>query len=198
MLKSAWRGLASSEENSPTSQQAAYSTSAADVCRPDLCTMYLIPVLWIRTHFFRIPNFFSDSVSDSYTNILTRFFLKCLSLILFVFWNLYDREKSVPTDKRTFFFVFQVFDLRFFTHFLWYTTVSGSESELFFIFGSSQNIRIISDSDPQHCAFPSCKQKINMVNSSVVDPDPQGSETFWRIRIRNSRLWIRIRIRNWN
>jgi hypothetical protein len=29
------------------------------------------------------------------------------------------------------------------------------------------------------------------------DPDPQGSETFCRIRIRNSRLWIRIRIRNW-
>jgi hypothetical protein len=35
------------------------------------------------------------------------------------------------------------------------------------------------------------------VLSSVVDPDPQGSETFCRIRIRNSRLWIRIRIRNW-
>jgi hypothetical protein len=34
-------------------------------------------------------------------------------------------------------------------------------------------------------------------NTSVVDPDPQGSETFCRIRIRNSRLWIRIRIRNW-
>jgi hypothetical protein len=36
---------------------------------------------------------------------------------------------------------------------------------------------------------------------SVVDPDPEGSETFCRIRIpiRNSRLWIRIRIRirNW-
>jgi hypothetical protein len=32
---------------------------------------------------------------------------------------------------------------------------------------------------------------------SVVDPDPEGSETFCRIRIRNSRLWIRIRIQNW-
>jgi hypothetical protein len=37
-------------------------------------------------------NFFS--VSDSYTNILTRICLKwCLSLLSFVFWNLYDREK---------------------------------------------------------------------------------------------------------
>jgi hypothetical protein len=36
-----------------------------------------------------------------------------------------------------------------------------------------------------------------IVKISVVDPDPQGSETFCRIRIRNSRLWIRIRIRNW-
>jgi hypothetical protein len=32
---------------------------------------------------------------------------------------------------------------------------------------------------------------------SVVDPDPQGFEVFCRIRIRNLRLWIRIRIRNW-
>jgi hypothetical protein len=36
-----------------------------------------------------------------------------------------------------------------------------------------------------------------ILEASVVDPDPQGSETFSRIRIRNSRLWIRIRIRNW-
>jgi hypothetical protein len=36
MLRRAWRGLASRAENSPTSQQAAYSTSAADVWRPDL------------------------------------------------------------------------------------------------------------------------------------------------------------------
>ena len=36
MLSSACRGRANREENSPTSQQAAYSTSAADVCRPDL------------------------------------------------------------------------------------------------------------------------------------------------------------------
>jgi hypothetical protein len=35
------------------------------------------------------------------------------------------------------------------------------------------------------------------IRTSVVDPDPQGSETFCRIRIRSSRLWIRIRIRNW-
>jgi hypothetical protein len=35
-----------------------------------------------------------------------------------------------------------------------------------------------------------------VLSCSVVDPDPQGSETFCRIRIRNSRLWIRIRMRN--
>jgi hypothetical protein len=35
------------------------------------------------------------------------------------------------------------------------------------------------------------------VTHSIVDPDPQGFETFCRIRIRNSSLWIRIRIRNW-
>jgi hypothetical protein len=95
--------------------------------------------------------FFSDS--DPYTNILTRIFFKwCLSLLSFVFWNLYDREKSFPTEKRTF-FVLQVFDLRFFTKFFYVTTVSGSESELFFGFGSSQNIRIISDWDPQFNAI---------------------------------------------
>jgi hypothetical protein len=66
---------------------------------------------------FGSTNFFSDSVSDPYTNILTRIFLKwCLSLLSFVFWNLYDREKSFPTEKRKF-FVFQVFDLRFFIKF---------------------------------------------------------------------------------
>jgi hypothetical protein len=59
--------------------------------------------------------FISDSNSDPYTNILTRNVLKlCLSLLLYVLWNLYDREKSFPTEKLTF-FLFQVFDLRLFT-----------------------------------------------------------------------------------
>jgi hypothetical protein len=101
------------------------------------------------------PNsFFSDS--DPCTNILTRNFLNCsLSLLSYVFWNQDDRErKIIPTEKRTVrFFLFQVFDLRFFTKNLYFTTVSGSESksELFFGFGSSRNIRIISD--PQHCTL---------------------------------------------
>jgi hypothetical protein len=48
--------------------------------------------------------FFSVSNSDPYTNILTRNILKCcLSLLSFVFWNLYDREKSFPNQKLTFF-----------------------------------------------------------------------------------------------
>jgi hypothetical protein len=67
-------------------------------------------VLWIRTHFFRIwirKFFFSDSVSDLYTNILNRNCINCcFSLLLHVFWNLYDRETSFPTEKldSTFFF----------------------------------------------------------------------------------------------
>jgi hypothetical protein len=63
------------------------------------------------------PNsFFLDSVSDSdpCTNSLTRNFFKwCPSLLSCVFWNLYDREKSFPTEKRRF-FPFRVFDLRYF------------------------------------------------------------------------------------
>jgi hypothetical protein len=39
-----------------------------------------------------------------------------------------------------------------------------------------------------------------LILNSVVNPDPdadpQGSETFCRIRIRNSRLWIRIRVKS--
>jgi hypothetical protein len=92
----------------------------------------------------RIHTFFSDS--DPYTNILTRNFLKwCLSFF-FVFWNLYDREKSFPTEKFTF-FLFQVFDLPFFTKFV---ILQQCWIRAFFGFGSSQNIRILSDSDPQH------------------------------------------------
>jgi hypothetical protein len=48
------------------------------------------------------PQFFLDSDSNPYTNILTQNFLKwCLSLLLYVFWNLYDREKSFPTEKKS-------------------------------------------------------------------------------------------------
>jgi hypothetical protein len=64
---------------------------------------------------FGSTNFLSDSVTDTYTSILTRNFLKyCLSLLIYVFWNLYDREKSFPTEKLMF-FLFQLFDQRFFT-----------------------------------------------------------------------------------
>jgi hypothetical protein len=43
----------------------------------------------------------------------------------------------------------------------------------------------------QYCRYQCCGAGAG----SVVDPDPQGSKTFCRIRIRNSRLWIRIRPR---
>jgi hypothetical protein len=96
---------------------------------------YLAPeaVLWIRTNFvrIRIRKFFSsDSVSDSdpFTNNLTRNLLKwCLSLLLYVFWNLYDREKSFPTEKPTFFPLSSV-GSAIFHKFFYFTTVSGSES----------------------------------------------------------------------
>jgi hypothetical protein len=86
----------------------------------EMSVLYL-GVLRIRTHFFGFgsTHFFSDSdsVSDPYTNILSRNFLKwCLSLLLYVFWNLYASEKSFPTDKLTF-ILYQVFDLRFSTIF---------------------------------------------------------------------------------
>jgi hypothetical protein len=57
------------------------------------------------------PHIFSDSVSDSnpYPNILARNFLKlCLSLLSEAFWNLYDRDKSFPNEKRTFFYLSSV------------------------------------------------------------------------------------------
>jgi hypothetical protein len=97
---------------------------------------------------------FSENIytpdSDPYTNILTRKFLKwCLSLLscnVPMFWNLYDREKGFPPEKRMF-MLFELFDMRLFTFlFLFYNSLA-------FGFGSSQNIRILSDSDPQHCLY---------------------------------------------
>jgi hypothetical protein len=40
---------------------------------------------------------------------------------------------------------------------------------------------------------------ISVNAGSVVDPDPHGSGTFCRIRIRNSRfrILIRVRVQNW-
>jgi hypothetical protein len=124
----------------------------------EFCGIVRPPMLWIRT-------FFSDSDPQIFFWILIlfrvryririlvlifwpEFFKLCLSLLSFVFWNLYDRKKTFPL-KNVRFFVFQVFDLQ----------LSGSESKSGFFFGfrfgSSQNIRIISDCDPQHCRLPS-------------------------------------------
>jgi hypothetical protein len=77
------------------------------------------------------PNsFFSDS--DPYAYILTRNFLKwCLSLLSYVFWNLYDREKSFPTEKRTFFSFLSVW-FAIFRNTFYFKTVPGSESESIF------------------------------------------------------------------
>jgi hypothetical protein len=62
----------------------------------------------------------------------------------------FSTEEKVSNRKtyRYVFFLFQVFDLRFFTKII-ISQVSGSESvsksELFFGFGSGQNLRILSD-----------------------------------------------------
>jgi hypothetical protein len=59
-------------------------------------------------------------------------------------WNLYDRGKSCPTEELSF-FLFQVFDLLFFTKFfvvLQQVPDPNPNPNFFFGFGSSQNIRI--------------------------------------------------------
>jgi hypothetical protein len=68
-------------------------------------------------------------------------------------------------------FLFQVFYLRFFYTNFYFTTVSGSESksELFFVFGSSQNIWFISDSDPQRCRYRTGITFVNRYLSTIYD-----------------------------
>jgi hypothetical protein len=65
------------------------------------------------------------------------------------------RQRTKISIEKHKIFLFQVFDFFIFHKNFHSTTVSESESvsesELFFGFGSSLNIRIISDSDPQHC-----------------------------------------------
>jgi hypothetical protein len=58
----------------------------------------------------------------------------------------YDREKSFPSKKPTF-FSFKCLICDFSQNFLLYNSVW---IRTFFGFGSSLNIRILSDSDPQH------------------------------------------------
>jgi hypothetical protein len=65
------------------------------------------------------------------------FFKWWLALLSFVFWNLYDREKSFPTEKLTFFCLSSVWSA-IFHNFFYFTTVSGSESKS----------ELFSDSDP--------------------------------------------------
>jgi hypothetical protein len=132
-------------------------------------------VLWIRTHFFGFGStnlFYSASVldSDPYTNILTRNFLK---------W--YHREKSFPIEKLTF-FLFKVFDLQIFTKFFILQQrldPNPNPNPNFFFgcgFGSSQNIRILSDSDPQHCSTVRNPGSISVLITPDVDtnkhPEP--------------------------
>jgi hypothetical protein len=63
------------------------------------------------------------------------------------------RKKS--SNRKTYVFSHSSVLICDFSIFFYFTTVSGSASvsefELFFGFGSGQNLRILSDSDPQHC-----------------------------------------------
>jgi hypothetical protein len=105
------------------------------------------------------PNsFFSDSDPQIFFRIRIRF--RILTGILMVWPRIFENGAShcfcmcsgICTKEKK---VFQMTNLRFlkclicdfFTTFFYFTAVSGSESELFFAFGSSQNVRIISDSD---------------------------------------------------
>jgi hypothetical protein len=106
-------------------------------------------VLWIQIHFFRIW------IHKFYF----RFRIRILRLL---FWpEIFEngashcfRMCSVFQLKNVRFFLFHVFGLRFFTKFLFYNSV-WIRIQIWtffgFEFGSRQNIRIISDSDPQHC-----------------------------------------------
>jgi hypothetical protein len=68
--------------------------------------------------------FYSDTDSDSNPNILSRHFFKwCLSLLSYVFWNLYDIEKSFLTEKCRFFLSFKCLICYFSRKFLFYNKV---------------------------------------------------------------------------
>jgi hypothetical protein len=101
-------------------------------------------LLWIRIHFFRIRILILIFWPG-------RNFLKwCLLLLSYMFWNLYDREKKVFQLKNVRFFSLpSVRSAIFRQNFLFYNSV-WIRIRTFFGFGSSQTIRIISDSEPQH------------------------------------------------
>jgi hypothetical protein len=77
---------------------------------------YRYPVLWIRI-LFRIRSLVLIFWPE--------FVLKwCLSLLSFVFWNLYNRGKSFPTEKRTFFLSFKFLICDFSKKKLFYNSAS--------------------------------------------------------------------------
>jgi hypothetical protein len=101
-----------------------------------------------------------------------------------VFWNLYVRENKFSIKKQRI-FLFQVFDFWFFTKiFILQQCLNPIQSlypnpNFFFGFGSSQKIRINSDSDPQHWLththflnlFISCEQDIPYIQYTIAQQD---------------------------
>jgi hypothetical protein len=78
--------------------------------------------------------------------------LKMVPLIAFMFVLESVRQRKMFSNWKLF-FSFKCLIFAFSQIFLNFTTVPGSElkSELFYGFGSRKNIRILSNSDPQHC-----------------------------------------------
>jgi hypothetical protein len=108
-------------------------------------------VLWIRTHLLRIrihtffvPDSDLDSVSD-----LTQKFLKWCLFVFFMCSGICKTEEKVFQQKGLRFFSFKCLICDFSQNILFYKFVDPNPN-FFFGFGSSQNIRSLSDSDPDN------------------------------------------------
>jgi hypothetical protein len=151
--------------------------------------LWFQPVLWIRTHFFRIRIhncFFEFGFGSFYLLIFwPEIFWNGASHLLCVLESVRQRKKFA--NWKTYVFLFQVFDLRFFTIFLQqcldpnpnlnpnffriWIRIQPKYSDSFgfrFWFGSSQNIRILSDSDPQHWFHPCNRSKLAKINATML------------------------------
>jgi hypothetical protein len=90
---------------------------------------YTGSVLWIQIHFFSDSNL-QIFFGFGYGVRSTRNWLKwCLSMLSYryVFWNLYDRGKSFPTEKSTLFSLSNVWSANFSNSF-YFTAMSVSEA----------------------------------------------------------------------
>jgi hypothetical protein len=145
--------------------------------------------LWIRIHFFRIrihKFFFGFGYGfgflDSYFD--PKFFQMVLLIAFICVLEPVRQRQNFPIEKHNF-FLFQVFDLRFFTRFfiLQQCPDPDPNPNFLFGFGSSQNFRILSDSDLQHylvltASSPALSATLGLILPvilrSVPQPGPPG------------------------